>query len=155
MKRIHTTSSPLKLSPMIIFQPLMARQKPYGLWYGFNDDWIQFWYSESLHKVTSLYIYEIKLDMSNILIINSLKDLNKFFKEYTGQLSIRSKIPYNINWYKVAEKYKGFEINIPESHIDAYFMLGDIDWLLSWDINSGCIWDPSAIEEIKETKEYK
>lgn len=125
---------------------LFSRRKPIGLWYGIDDDWVKWCKSEMPDWVKE---YDIKLDINfdDILILNTINDVRKLKTEF----GVFVKLGIAINWGKVSEKYKGIEIpNIDFYKSRSYF--DDDMWLSMWDVDSGCIWDLSAINNYEVLK---
>ena len=134
-------------------------RKPSGLWYGFQDNWInRFNNSEELVG----YLYDINIiDKSKILSLNTDNDILIFYKKYQlkyEDLSDMFKfmpsqflemfLNKSINWIKVANDYDGIEI----TYKNFKFPTKEYNqWCFDWDICSGCIWNVSNIS-IKNIK---
>lgn len=131
--------------------------KPLGLWYGFGSNWINFikdgvtWdadYGTTLKSVIGdeIYIYKIYLDLSNIIILNTNDKVYDFCEEYS--------FGDKIDWTKVSKKYKGIEIpNFESLGVRSWWKDkrdNKYEWLYTWDVNSGCIWDVSAITKYRK-----
>tara|TARA_R110000772_G_scaffold146826_1_gene257163 strand:- start:23 stop:568 length:546 start_codon:yes stop_codon:yes gene_type:complete len=125
--------------------------KPKGLWYAYKDEWVE-WVRMEMPDWEKPYLHQIVLDYSNIIILKTYEDIRNFSKEYSVPISTykdiindKNKNNYTyINWEKVANKYKGIEI-IPYVWEARY----DFMWYYGWDVASGCIWDSTAIKNIK------
>lgn len=95
------------------------------------------------------YHYEVHFKPNvKILVLDTLKKVDDFIAQY-------GTIEY-INWSKfVSTGYQGIEfpnyydLDLRELHHKEmkYF------WLYSWDINSGCVWDPTAIDYLVDVSQ--
>ena len=47
-----------------------------------------------------------------------------------------------IDWELVGDDYYGIEITHPYGEIGS--------WISTWDISSGCVWNPRAIESVEK-----
>jgi len=144
-ERIHVSTKPI--DEMGIIQQSSGSLKPKGLWYGFGDQWINWlksempeWWDEAQ------YAYKVFPNISNILVINTIEELDQFIDKYN--------VGRNIDWVRVAEEYDGIEFpsysregfrNLAFSSSDHMKYM----WVYSMDIASGCIWNPSGIKNIK------
>ena len=129
--------------------------KPNGFWYSCGSDWKEWVESEMPSRLYD-HLYEVEINPSKILFIDNIDKFEGFEKEYgiwewepqQGRVDITG--PDMIDWNKVSEKYSGIEIcpyvGIKRMHSN---------WYYPWDIASGCVWDNSAIKDIKNIKEAK
>lgn len=111
--------------------------KPNGLWYAPGTEWIDFCRREHKDGETD-YVFELKINESKILSLKTENDVRNFNERFGVE---KYDMPF-IDWKKVSEEYSGIEI-IP-------YQWGlrrnrDYSWYYGWDIDSGCIWDASAI----------
>lgn len=146
--------------------------KPRGLWISAegDDDWKSWCISERFRLSNLRHTHEVHLKpQANVLLISTLAALDDFnanygadtdsqeYKEYAA--AIRAKyghaLPmserwFGIDWRKVAAEYKGIVI----APYQWQRRLDDkMFWYYSWDCASGCIWDVSAIAELRLTNE--
>lgn len=144
-ERIHVSTKPI--SELGITQQSSGSLKPKGLWYGFGDQWINWlksempeWWDEAQ------YAYKVFPNLANILVINTIEELDQFIDTYN--------IGRNIDWVRVAEEYDGIEFpsysregfrNLAFSSSDHMKYM----WVYSMDISSGCIWNPNGIKSLK------
>lgn len=154
MMRIHHTNKK-EIKNSYLYQQKLG-YKPSGLWYGINWEWEEWCKSEMpqwLHKNH----FSLEIDTTKILILDSVKKIEDFHKEY-GELpdwmkKDKLKIIKNheyINWEKVAEKYSGIEISPYQ-----YSLRFKLMWYYGWDIASGCIWSLDCIQSHKLITEEK
>ena len=130
-------------------------RKPFGgLWYAFGNGWILFAES-NMPKKLYMFIHEINVNTSNMIILNSEKEVKDFEIKYgwTGESDKQSggqlskykgeKYPKNlwINWQDVIKDYDGIEITGDALHRDK--------WQEYWDMPSGCIWNKNALKDSK------
>lgn len=128
--------------------------KPSGLWYSVGTAWFDWakdnlWdESQSAHK---RILYKLKIDKTNILVLNNYKAIIDFTKTYITCNNLPLK---TIIWPLVAEKYAGIELN----PYDRYYRYDtpcpevDLFWLYGWDVSSGVIWDLSIIKEVQKVE---
>jgi len=129
------------------YQQRQMTNKPVGLWYQIDDSWNEWCNSEMPHWVKEHNII-IDVNMADIIVFNDypteITAFSEKFKDTTmpsfyGDDEIRA-----IDWNRVIRESgkKGIEIpNIENvNHRD-----GKLSWIYGWDVDSGCIWDLSAI----------
>jgi hypothetical protein len=126
-----------------------AGGKPVGFWTsdGTWEDYIKYRYRRSV-----VYAYDITCDMSEVLVIKTVKGLKKLRKKY--EISEGS-----IDWKKVAKDYTAIVFPNYEklkSRLDRKDLIwGCLDWYERLDCNCCCIFDLSIIEKIRIIKDYK
>jgi hypothetical protein len=120
--------------------------KPSGLWYGINNEWVE-WCKYNMKDWVKKGIIELThIDLNKIIIIENIKQLETFSNEF-GHIEFDIK---KIDWKKVSNKYSGIEIrNYNKIRSIRKFDIYDNIWFLGWDVSSGCIWDLSIIKEFK------
>ena len=124
--------------------------KPNGIWYSYYSSWYKWIVQEELYNRLYKYIHHIKInnnslttinkkDYNKIVVINTIKDFDIFYKKYKIKID-----KYNcINWILVSKDYGGIEIT-------PYLLeRRKIDWYNTFDVASGCIWNNKIIKEIK------
>ena len=114
-------------------------RKPKGLWYACGNEWLS-WLRYEMPDWIGNYVYSIDINEGSILNIRTYEELKEFDEAY----GIKSEWTNVIDWGKVAEEYDGIEI-CPYIHEARY----STDWYYGWDVASGCIWRPSAVQSIK------
>lgn len=113
--------------------------KPSGLWYACGDEWLRWVLSEMPDWLKGYkYAYALHLDTSNMLVIRTLDQFDKFSERYAG-------LDEGIAWDWLAREYTGIEICPYQWDRRMGYTSS---WYYTWDIASGCIWDPSAVREI-------
>jgi hypothetical protein len=113
--------------------------KPVGLWYGTGASWL-YWCGHEMPGWVGGYLYRVTLNTDYILRLTTPEAVLAFTDEY-GQSTwgYRRNHIDSIDWPAVAEKYSGIEI-APYQHS---LRMGDYTfWYYSWDVASGCVWDP-------------
>jgi hypothetical protein len=137
--RIHMSKSSV-LKPYSIPPNKQPQDfKPKGIWYGIGTDWIDWTRSEMPHWEQE-NLFKLDINTSNVKLIKTMDDIVEFEKEYG------MKDGYNkgsIDWNKVAKQYTGIEF-YPYLYAARFKHL----WYYSIDVDSGCIWDKSAIKRI-------
>jgi len=114
--------------------------KPKGLWYSCGDDWIQWASSEMPEMINKAnYLYKIEVNYDKVKAVHSEAEFRIFEKEY----GVKSK-PWReitIDWKKLQDDgFAGIEI-CPYFNSKRY----TAQWYYSWDVASGCIWDPAGL----------
>lgn len=143
--------------------------KPDGLWFACGNDWIRFMLENDFQQDAYDYLYELKIDTTNVLVIKSFSALEKFNKEYsykvqtsfaafdvvTGKGKEITETYSYIDWTAVAKKYNG--IIICPSFLDKIWKLTESKpstinkyfWYSLWDVASGVIWKQDAFQSAK------
>ena len=130
--RIHMSKNPFELEQRTFNQKVTM--KPFGFWYGFGSEWID-WTRSEMPEWVGKYIYSVDIGNTNVLQIKTHMELMMFNREYQSNLSDTGHRRL-IDWKKVADKYDGIEIN-PYQFEARYQYL----WYYGWDIASGCVWN--------------
>jgi len=135
--RITISSGPIERIPSA---PQSSGFKPYGLWYGCGNEWLE-WLTYEMPQWIGKYIYAIELNEDNILKITSDEQFSAFERTYgiPGYGGVGK-----IDWKRVSEEHGGIEI-CPYRHSKRM----SSDWYYPWDVASGCAWDSSSIKSIK------
>lgn len=162
-RRIHVSKSEIQeLKPV---DGLAPDDKPPGLWWAIDGDWIKA--ALSMNIGLGPYIYELTIDTPSILQISTVEQFDALCDEYgcESKLSIlfdalcdeyerkldalvSSVFEFNdrieaIDWPRLSLKYKGIEITPMIS--DRRFTT----WYYGWDCESGIVWDISAVKAIR------
>ena len=144
-ERIHISYHPVELiKDMTDNQSEGIYRKPKGFWYGFGPRWI----NKEKNLMGKLeftrenrYGYKLYVDTSKIFSIKSKEDLDYINKNYSMEGD-------NVDWGKFAQDYNGIEVpNLFKLSVE---FKGPYSWLSTWDISSGCIWNPSSIIKLKK-----
>jgi hypothetical protein len=164
-ERIHVTDIPnLTIDKLrdLSNEQTATKRKPKGVWYGFGDEWLDFLHREGYWEYSrkkgeyDKYRYKLYVDTSNIAVINNLEEADRFHDEFKYEDPNHSGVQ-GINWPKVAQTYMGVEIpNFAALYTEKYDEMRN-RWFnySSWDLSSGCIWNPAAIKRIKLIGEFK
>ena len=121
-----------------------GNKKPKGVWFGIGDSWID-WLEYNMPEWAEPSVMKIELNFSKILHIRKDSDLDAFAEKYQyPDLKLNMQMA---DWDKVSKDYDGIVhwkypsgghgINNPRSL-----------WY-GWDVRSGCVWNPSAIKNLK------
>lgn len=141
MKRIHHTDNDIIKVKQYFNQP--KEFKPIGLWYDIDNSWTE-WCKRNMPDWTYKNHFELEIDESKILIIDTKEKLLYFDKQYSINISKRGSICV-IDWESVSKKYSGIEIS--PYRYDCRFSLF---WYYGFDIASGCIWNFDCINSINK-----
>ena len=137
--RHQNNNCPLEIYP--VEQDLA--HKPVGLWYSVGNEWIEWCRIEEFYTQDPKFIYALAVDESKLLRLVSVLDILAFTAEFGDPHD-----SYNIDWPAVAQRWGGIEI-APyqwELRLDRRTC-----WYYSWDVASGCLWEPSML--LSYTKE--
>ena len=121
--------------------------KPKGLWYSCGGAWRDWMEEEQFTPPKEFkYAYQIIINRSKMLMINSLEALDAFHEKYSFK---KDKYTYLINWKKVQKDgYAGIEI-CPYQWDRRH----EYKWYYPWDVASGCIWNREGIIKVVELDE--
>lgn len=122
MKRIHNTDSDsIEISHEVSYLDSIRQFKPDGLWYGIDDAWLEWCYSEMPEWIKK-YIFELDVDMTNVLI---LSDINQTGMEVLNYQALR---------------WQHFDIGLFDC----------LMWFYGWDADGGCVWDITTLKGFKK-----
>lgn len=123
--------------------PQRTEMKPRGFWYSCGLDWIE-WVQSNNPGWMGSYFYEVKIDLRKMLRIRTRRALAEFNEEYGVVYAGEFR---NIDWKRVAGSYDGVEIcpHQGKARRDSAY-----SWYWSWDVASGCIWNPDALRGYRE-----
>ena len=139
--RIHMSKTSFELEQRTFAQKVTM--KPFGFWYGFGGEWID-WCRSEMPNWTGKYIYGVDVHNINILRITTHMELTQFSHEYQSNVSdtgYKREAGEAIDWKMVASKYDGIEINPYQFEARYQYM-----WYYGWDIASGCVWNLKNVE---------
>ena len=109
--------------------------KPKGLWYGIGSSWID-WVRLEMPHWERENIFEIKINMEKMLILDTRKDIENFLNEYKSSLLAPLQF---IDWERVASKWGGIELT--ENAMSSV----RFEWMNPWDVPSGCLWGDNML----------
>jgi len=149
----HTSLEPIVDIDDRFLKVQTPRDKPEGLWFTYDPkDWYNFNYSSSKVK---LYTYELKIDNSNFLILDSIEKINEFNNTFESDKPLFTESYGMIwtapNWLKIKKIYDGVEFpNYEKLKKDIDFSDVKNHWLTFIDLNSGCLWNSKALNSIEQ-----
>lgn len=122
--------------------------KPIGLWYSCGMGWYNFCLDNNFGVYKDCNIYQLEIDKSKILSINTIPKLKKFHNKYK-----ETKNNYEfIKWNEVYKEYYGIQF-CPflktKFRKETDYMQSKLLWYEMIDIDSGCIWNINAIKIFK------
>jgi hypothetical protein len=159
IKGFHISKTPIsKIDDRFLVDDYL-RDKPEGFWFTYeSDEWKEFYYN---NKTDSYFMYEIVIDSTNIITLDSIDKINNFNEKYESDKNIYkhkqdlnetvySMIWTSPNWFKVKKDYYGIEFpNYEELKNEIDFNDVKNHWLTFIDVNSGCIWNKKAVVNFK------
>jgi len=126
--------------------------KPHGLWVSVEgpDDWkswceAEAWGLDHLRAVAEIVV---RPDAA-ILRLSCPAEIDRFHAEFTAPLYPGERSGFGVDWRRVAETYSGIVI---APYQWSRRLDGNARWYYAWDCASGCIWDASAIAEIRQAE---
>lgn len=140
-KHTYTVMTKVPLSTIRSENPVNSTTnpvgKPGGFWFGVGPEWID-WTENDMPEWKGDNLYSVEVDEKQCVVIENERDLRLFHNQYRTPNGM-------INWEKVAKDHKGIIIKnyIPEARMK-------YPWFYSWDVASGCVWDSSAIKQVKQ-----
>lgn len=154
---IHYSTEPLTCVHSCQQLPSGGREsaywKPRGLWVSVEgeNDWKQWCESEQFSLDRFAHATQIILaPTANILRLTTPQELRDFSREHGfnpyPDLPIHLRCMHGIQWWSIAAKHQGIIIApyLYQCRLD-----DDVFWYYSWDCASGCIWDATAVAELK------
>lgn len=120
--------------------------KPKGFWYSINGEWEWFCKDNYPDGLDGENIMEIEVDLSRVLVLDNIIDLERFYEQYriTGD-GMAKRLSKSIDWREVKLHFKGIEFRNYWDHRDkCSFELGFM-WYYQLDCSCGCIWDTSIV----------
>lgn len=145
----HHSATPITLDALELREQT-SEYKPRGLWVSVGAEWQDWCNSEQYATETLVNQYQVTLAANaSMLIVDSAEALDAFTDQYSAPASW-SPMSTVIDWPAVAAIHDGILISPYQwsrRHDRRTF------WYYGWDIASGCIWNPAAIESltIRET----
>ena len=136
----HLSFKNFKLNKTEKYNQSNALDKPKGLWYQINGSWNEWCSIEMPQWLEKKIDWELSIDKSNVLIIDTLEKFNLFETKYCAKHPFLPSNNY-INWKKVSKDYDGIEIT---NYI--YSKRMSSMWYYTWDVASGCIWNLTKIK---------
>ncbi len=133
--------------------------KPSGLWVSDEDNdpegsWSTWCRNEHWGDIDEKHRHTIEVDVRRVLRITTSAELMNFNRKYSRDMKIghaSNRSPnYRrtvISWTLVAERYDGIIISPYQWR---HRMDHDMSWYYGWDCASGCIWNASAMEVVRD-----
>jgi len=123
--------------------------KPKGLWYAQDNEWVE-WVAYNMPHWRDEHNLELVVNNDRLLVIDSWEKLLAFQAQYAIGMESRTTMGFvMIDWERVSERYSGIEVrNYNEINAkvkEDFSSINQFLWFSGWDVNSGCIWDLSAI----------
>lgn len=141
-ERIHVTTT--MAEPLVSTRDrLDVAAKPTGLWYGMGSSWLD-WCGSEMPSWLGGYLFKVDIKTDRILQLTTPDAILAFTDEY-GRTRWRDwgGNVDSIDWPAVAEKYCGIEIAPYQWSLR---MLNKTFWYYGWDVASGVVWDPDAVD---------
>lgn len=141
--------------------------KPDGLWYAFGTEWVETVVSVVPQRAGNYkYIHKINIT-DKVLSIKGVDAAIAFTEKYGDYNKSSYFKARSIDWTKVAQDYSGIEVKDPYQlcRPDLHHYINEktedkevyekLNWLLSWDASSGCIWKKDGIESIEVVLDWE
>lgn len=155
IRKVNTDSTVLDLTRT--YEQNIRRNKPRGLWYDLNDEWIS-WINRDKDReyLRQNSIMELEIDLTKMLILETPEQLTELHSKYKSEYFPGLE---GLNWNDLVKDYAGIEIqNYRKIKKDIrslydtgtfYYEWSENLWFILWDVSSGCIWDLSIIKSYK------
>ena len=156
----HVSKTPISRIDNRFLVDSHLRDKPEGVWFTYEPNkWKEFYYG---NVSDSYFMYEIVIDSTNIITLDTIDKINEFNLKYESDKniykhekdsneSVYSMIWTSPNWFNVKKEYYGIEFpNYEELKKDIDFNDVKNHWLTFIDMNSGCIWNEKSVIDFKE-----
>lgn len=129
-------------------------KKPSGFWITDDTDdcWRSWCLSERFNLENLTHKHEVDLIEDRILILRGEYDVRTFARHYCvdhwwgPEGNPRKYCDLCIDWPQVAKEYAGI---IVTPYIWRLRLEDGFSWYYPWDCASGCIWDASAIKDVR------
>jgi hypothetical protein len=159
IKVYHISKTPITKIDNRYLSKQTPRDKPEGLWFSYEPNtWKDFY----IYDDGDYFTYEITIDTSNLIKLDSIEKINHFNEKYESHKSIFKQDDDMIqemygmiwtapNWLKVKKDYDGVEFpNFEELKNEIDFDDIKNQWLSFIDVNSGCVWNQNSIIDFEE-----
>lgn len=138
--------------------------KPFGFWFAVGDEWIQHMKKTNFWMNKYNYLYELELNKSDVIVIDTLALLHEFSFAYGETVHYKEDhftitVTPRVNWNKFIKDTSAKGIIISPNFKKLYYkysyfndkhsVFWGAEWYLRWDIASGAIWDTTAISDMK------
>ena len=175
-RRLHISKD---LIERFISKRQRVEMKPIGIWYGFNESWLE-WMLDAGCNWFQPYIYEVIVDEEKLLRISNHDQFEDFEEEF-GSLPA-----YMLRMQENARKVKAAGFDTPDydylfgpnplgmrrytQHIDfpklskqysaleiTPYLYGkrlEAIWYYGWDCASGCVWNKKGLKELRLFAQY-
>lgn len=143
---IHYSGYPLHLENLTRKEQAIGN-KPSGLWVSDGSDWKDWCLQESFEEEHLRFASRVELmPDASILRLESYSALSRFTEAYRKDNQLTSNYTLReIDWPAVADAYSG--ILIMPYQWEARLAQNTF-WYYGWDVSSGCIWEPTAIQSV-------
>lgn len=138
--------------------------KPFGFWFAVGDEWIQHMKKTNFWMNKYNYLYELELNKSDVIVIDTLALLHDFSSAYGENVHYKEDhftitFTPRVNWHKLIKDTSAKGIIISPNFKKLYYkysyfndkhsVFWGAEWYLRWDIASGVVWDTTAITNMK------
>ena len=132
----------------------MTRMKPEGLWYGVGEEWVEYLRTNQILQGDHRYLYEVVVDPAHVLQVRTVAETIKFVREFGKRERDRwtsGEGTALVDWKRVAQRHLGVELSPHwgELRSSSITFREGLDWYASWDVGSGCVWDPRGFKSLQ------
>ncbi len=117
--------------------------KPIGLWFSKNDEWSIF--NEDTGLFAYNHKYNLNLDFSNILVIDTFEKLKNFHNKYSYLRWEGTNIEF-IKWAELYDIYDGIYFDNYYEIKNSLMFDNKYIWFYTIDVNSGCIFNAKCVK---------
>lgn len=123
--------------------------KPVGLWYAMGSEWVD-WVSHEVPDWKGSYLYSLEINPEKMLILDTPQKVMAFHKKYARNDSYFGH-NFTVDWSQLKDEgYDGVQIANKENGKYIWDLRMELNWYYTWDVGSGCIWNPDAIKSAKQ-----
>lgn len=149
---MHYSAEPLT-KKKLVHMPQMVQggrwwSKPTGLWLTPVESdlcWKQWCRHNDYRPQNLVCANEVDVNMNNMLVLSTPAELYSFSDEYCiGKDDSWGSAGTSVNWSRVADRYDGIFISPYQWECRM-----DLGWYYTWDCDSGCVWNVSAIRDVR------
>jgi hypothetical protein len=179
-KRIHMSYGPIGSTmdvPQIVQSGYKRMNgKPFGLWYAFGQDWVEFVLNENPGGIVD-FIYELEINPTKVLVVKDRQTVEYLDKNFGvmsdwakhgwisndkyGRFGGIQRIEYGpgIRGDKAVTLERPKLLNWEQMRsvydgIEVYPDKVDAAWIDEWAVDSGCIWNRAGIRRVHLLARY-
>lgn len=153
-KRYIISSELISSVKRVPIEQQLTAIKPVGLWYGVGEEWVEYLRTNQILQGDHRYLYEVVVDPAHVLQVRTIAETIKFVREFGKRERDRWTSGEGmalVDWRRVAQRHLGVELSPHwgELRSSSITFREGLDWYASWDVGSGCVWDPRGFKSLQ------